>query len=77
MEELSNIVEVDDWIERHSIENQSNYGVNKSEHRRDTKTTIKEEPAKFYEFIIEVTIALIGVIILFFFVPALGLVLFG
>ena len=66
MEELSNIVEVDDWIERHSIENQSNYGVNKSEHRRDTKTNIKEEPAKFCEFIIEVTIALIGVIILFF-----------
>ena len=77
LEELSNIIEPDDWIERHSIENQSNFGVNKSEHRRDTKTTFKEEPTKFYEVIIEVVIALIGFIILFFFVPALGLVLFG
>ena len=77
LEELSNIIEVDDWIERHSIENQSNYGVNKSEHRRDTKTTFREEPTKFYEVIIEVVIALIGFIILFFFVPLIGLVLFG
>ena len=77
LEELSNIIEVDDWIERHSIENQSNYGVNKSEHRRDTKTTFKEEPAKFYEVIIEVMIGLVGVIILYFFVPLIGLVLFG
>ena len=75
LEELSSITEAGEWIERHSSENQSNYGVNKSEHRRDTKTNIKEEPAKFCEFIIEVTIALIGVIILFFFVPLLGLVL--
>ena len=57
LEELSNFIEADDWIERHSIENQSNYGVNKSEHHHDAKTTFKEEPAKFYEVIIEVMIA--------------------
>ena len=77
LEELSNFIEADDWIERHSIENQSNYGVNKSEHHHDAKTTFKEEPAKFYEVIIEVMIALIGVIILLFFVPLIGLALFG
>ena len=77
LEELSNIIEANDWIERHSIENQSNYGVNKSEHHHDAKTTFKEEPTKFYEVIIEVLIALIGFIILFFFVPLIGLVLFG
>ncbi len=77
LEELSNIIEADDWIERHSIENQSNYGVNKSKHHRDTKASFKEEPAKFYEVIIEVMIALVGVIILYFFVPLIGLVLFG
>ena len=77
LEELSSITEAGEWIERHSIENQSNYGVNKSEHRRDTKTIFKEEPTKFYEVIIEVMIALVGVIILYFFVPLIGLVLFG
>ena len=77
LEELSSITEAGEWIERHSIENQSNFGVNKSEHRRDTKTTFREEPTKFYEVIIEVVIALIGFIILFFFVPLIGLVLFG
>ena len=77
LEELSSITEAGEWIERHSSENQSNYGVNKSEHRRDTKTTFKKEPAKFYEVIIEVMIALIGVIILLFFVPLIGLALFG
>ena len=77
LEELSNIIEANDWIERHSIENQSNYGVNKSEHHHDAKTTFKEEPAKFYEVIIEVMIALIVVSIGFIFVPLIGLVLFG
>ena len=75
IEELTKITEADDWIERHSIDNKSNQDVNKTGQHRDAKATFEEEPAKFYEFIIEVTIALIGVIILFFFVPLLGLVL--
>ena len=31
LEELSKIIEADDWIERHSIENKSNQDVNKTE----------------------------------------------
>ena len=77
IEELTKITEADDWIERHSIGNKSNQDVNKTGQHRDAKTTFEEEPAKFYEVIIEVMIALIGVIILYFFVPLIGLVLFG
>ena len=75
LEELSKITEADDWIERHSIENKSNQDVNKTGQHRVAKTTFEEEPAKFYEVIIEAMLGLFGVIILFFFVPLLGLVL--
>ena len=76
LEELSKITEADDWIERHSIENKSNQDVNKTEQHRDAKTTFEEEPAEFYEVIIEAVVGLVGVIILFFGVPLLGFVLF-
>ena len=76
LEELSKITEADDWIERHSIENKSNQDVNKTEQHRDAKTTFEEEPATFYEVIIEAVVGLVGVIILFFGVPLLGFVLF-
>ena len=76
MEELSSITEAGEWIERHSSE------INLTMTLTNLnivviQTTFKEEPTKFYEVIIEVVIALIGFIILFFFVSALGLVLFG
>ncbi len=76
LEELSKITEADDWIERHSIENKSNQDVNKTGQHRDAKTIFEEEPAEFYEVIIEAVVGLVGVIILFFFVPLLGFVLF-
>ncbi|MEC7239345.1 MAG: hypothetical protein VXV81_04280 [Candidatus Thermoplasmatota archaeon] len=76
LEELSKITEADDWIERHSIDNKSNQDVNKTGQHRDAKTTFEEEPAKFYEVIIEAVVGLVGVIILFFGVPLLGFVLF-
>ena len=71
LEELSKITEADDWIERHSIENKSNQDVNKTGQHRYAKTTFEEEPAKFYEVIIEAMIGLVGIIILFFGVPLL------
>ena len=76
LEELSKITEADDWIERHSIDNKSNQDVNKTGQHRDAKTTFEEEPAEFYEVIIEAVVGLVGVIILFFGVPLLGFVLF-
>ena len=76
LEELSKITEADDWIERHSNDNKSNQDVNKTGQHRDAKTTFEEEPAEFYEVIIEAVVGLVGVIILFFGVPLLGFVLF-
>ena len=76
LEELSKITEADDWIERHSIDNKSNQDVNKTGQHRDAKTTFEEEPAEFYEVIIEAVVGLVGVMILFFGVPLLGFVLF-
>ena len=55
--------------------NKSNQDVNKTGQHRDAKTTFEEEPAKFYEVIIEAVVGLVGVIILFFLIPLLGLVL--
>ena len=59
LEELSNIIEADDWIERHSIENKSNHEVNKTEQQhRDVKTSFKEELPLFVQFVIDVCIVL-------------------
>ena len=77
LEELSKITEADDWIERHSIENKSNQDVNKTGQHRDAKTTFEEEPAKFYEVIIEAVVDLVGVIIISIGVPLLLFVLFN
>ena len=76
LEELSKITEADDWIKRHSNDNKSNQDVNKTGQHRDAKTTFEEEPAEFYEVIIEAVVGLVGVIILLFGVPLLGFVLF-
>ena len=77
LEELSKITEADDWVERHSIDNKSNQDVNKTGQHHDAKTTFEEEPAKFYEVIIEAVVGLVGVIIISFGVPVLGFVLFN
>ena len=71
--ELSKISEAENWVEKHSVENQSAYDVNKSEQQRDAKTTFKEEPATWYEVIIDILLTLL----LFFGLPAFGLLLFG
>ena len=70
--ELSKISEAENWVEKHSVENQSAYDVNKSEQHRDAKTTSKEEPATWYEVIIDILLTLL----LFFGLPAFGLLLF-
>ena len=72
LEELSKITEADDWIERHSIDNKSNQDVNKTGQHRDAKTTFEEEPAKFYEVIIEAIFVLVVIIFSFLLIPLLG-----
>ena len=72
LEELSKIAEADDWIERHSIENKSNQDVNKTEQHRGAKTTFEEEPAKFYEVIIEAIGVLVVIIFSSLLIPLLG-----
>ena len=72
IEELTKITEADDWIERHSIENKSNQDVNKTGQHRDAKTTFEEEPAKFYEVIIEAIFVLVVIIFSFLLIPLLG-----
>ena len=72
LEELSKIAEADDWIERHSIENKSNQDVNKTGQHRDAKTTFEEEPAKFYEVIIEAIGVLVVIIFSSLLIPLLG-----
>ena len=71
--ELSKISEAENWVEKHSVENQSAYDVNKSEQHRDAKTTSKEEPATWYVVIIDILLTLL----LFFGLPAFGVLLFG
>ena len=71
--ELSKISEAENWVEKHSVDNQSAYDVNKSEQQRDAKTTFKEEPATWYEVMIDILLTLL----LFFCLPAFGLLLFG
>ncbi len=70
--ELSKISEAENWVEKHSVDNQSAYDVNKSEQHRDAKTTFKEEPATWYEVIIDILLSLL----LVFGLPAFGLLLF-
>ncbi len=71
--ELSKISEAENWVEKHSVDNQSAYDVNKSEQHRDAKTTFKEEPVTWYEVIIDILLSLL----LVFGLPAFGLLLFG
>ena len=72
LEELSKIKHSEDWIKKHSVENESDISENKTVQNHNISD--KQVLSNFLEAIIEI----FGPVILFFIIlPALAIILFG